>query len=143
MRRFGVDYVDELLAVADYGPLAEISSIACGSPMFSMSAPQYGLPRPLFVFTECLCWLSQAIRSGVWTYYEATPRARQEALCKALQDSAPRAVAEFYERGMIDWEDEDKIGRVDRWIEANEGALLRWLRDFAAANRDAVLEVTA
>jgi hypothetical protein len=143
MRRFSVEYVDKLLAVADYGPLAELSAIAWGSPMFSRNAPEYGLPRPLFVVVEGLCWLSQAIRSGVWTYYEATPRARQDAMCKALRERAPGDVADFYERGMTDWEDEDKMRAVDQWIEANEGPLLHWLRDFAVENRGAVLEGTA
>jgi len=143
MRRFGVEYIDRLLTGKEYGQLAELSSIICGSPRFSRNVIDYGLPPIAFTFVEALCWFAQAIRSGVWKYYEAIPLPRQEAMSKALRRLAPAGYAEWYERGMAIWDDEEKISAVDNWIEGNDIEAQKWLRQLAAANRDEILAVTA
>lgn len=143
MRRFGVQYVDGLLTGEDYHQLAELSAIVCGSDRFAPAAPDYGLPLPGFVFVEALCWFAQAARSGAWTYYEATPRPRQEAMARALRGHGPVGYADWYERGMTEWEDEDRMRAVDCWMEANTAAAERWLREFVRQHREVMIELTA
>ena len=142
MRRFGLEYIQRLLESSDYMDLVQLSGIVCASSKFSSTVPDYNLPPPLFVFVETLCWFAQAIRSGVWTYHEATPQPRQEATLKALRDFAPPDFAEQYQRGMAEWKDPEQIQAVDEWIEANDEKYNRWLRDWALQNRDLVVEVT-
>jgi hypothetical protein len=102
MARFGSKYIDELIAGDEYGQLAEISAIFCGCARFSRRAPDYGLPPVGFMFVETLLWFAHAIRSGVWTYFEATPVLRQEAMFLTLREHAPQGFADWYKRGMQD-----------------------------------------
>jgi hypothetical protein len=143
MRRFGIEYIDRLLAGEEHGQLAELSSIICGSSMFSRHAPDYGLPPAAFLFVEALCWFAQAARSGVWTYYEATPLPRQLAMSESLRRFAPSGYAEWYARGMALWHDEEKIPAVDNWIKSTDSEAKRWLRQLAVTNRDEILAATA
>lgn len=107
-----------------------------------LQAPDYGLPTFAFVFAETLLWFAQAIRSGVWTYYEATPALRQRVMAAALRIHAPQGFADSYERGMLDWRDELKIHAVDVWIETNDAAANAWLRSLARENRETLLALT-
>lgn len=141
-RKYAVEYIDRLLRGETCHDLVELSQAVCSSPQFTLQAPDYGLPPFAFVFAETLLWFAQAIRSGVWTYYEATPAARQRAMAAALRAHAPDGYAEWYERGMADWGDEQRIVAVDDWIEANEDAANTWLRQLARANREALLAMT-
>jgi ABC-type proline/glycine betaine transport system substrate-binding protein len=95
------------------------------------------------VFVETLNWLSMAIRSGVWTYYEATPQARQDALAAALRQAASAELASRYEQGMRDWRDETRIAAVDRWMKTNEDATDEWLRALLRRSREGLLELAA
>ena len=74
----------------------------------------------MFLLVEMLCWSAQAIRSGVWTYYEATGTSRQEAMYQALRQYAPNGFAETYLQGMQDWRDQSLIRVIDDWIGAND-----------------------
>jgi hypothetical protein len=143
MRRFSVEYIDELLAGDDYGQLAQLSSILCASAGFSSGVSDLGLPQPALLFVEALCWFAQALRSGAWTYYEATPLDRQEAVLSALRAHAPPEFGEWYEYGLAHWESPERMQAADEWIEANEGKAERWLRDYLAANRAMVIALTA
>jgi hypothetical protein len=142
MRRFAVSYIDALLHGDDHCQLAELSSIICVAPSFSQVAPDYGLPLLAFIFVEAQCWFAQSLRSGAWTYYEATPRYRQEAMSKALRHCAPQAYADWYERGMSDWTDQAKVCAVDSWIAASDEATQRWLRRLISESRDIVMKLT-
>jgi hypothetical protein len=142
MGRFSVEYIDELLAGAEYGQLVEISAIICGSAGFSRNSPDYGLPTVGFVFAEALTWFAQAIRSSVWTYYEATPLARQQAMLSALRELAPAPFAAWYKRSMDDWTDLTKIRALDNWLEAKAKEANDWLRNLLVENREIVLQLT-
>jgi hypothetical protein len=142
MPRYSVTFIDNLLTSDNPPRLAELSSIVCGTDKFEASSPDYGLPPIAFLFVEGLLWMSQALRSGVWTYYEATPISRQNALRGALRQFAPAAYGDWYERGMIDWKDEVRIEQVDKWMEANEAGFLEWLRELLVANREVVISLT-
>jgi hypothetical protein len=94
MPKFSQAYLDTLFSSPDFSKLVEL----CGylQDGLNRSEPGYGYPQPVFVFLESLLWFSQAIRSGAWTYYEATPRARQDAMLRALEREAPRGFAAHY-----------------------------------------------
>src|SRR4051812_46254302 len=108
-RKYAIQYIDRLLAGTTYHDLVEISSALRSSPQFTVTAPDLGLPPFALVFVEMLAWFAQAIRSGVSTYYEATPANHQAAMAGALRAFAPEEFAVWYERGMADWRDLTKI----------------------------------
>jgi hypothetical protein len=133
MPKFSQGYLDALFSSRDYGKLVEPSGYL--QEGLSRSDPTYGYPRPVFVLVESLLWFAQAIRSGAWTYYEATPRARQDAMLCALESDAPKDFATHYALGMQNWQDEGKIGVVDVWIENHDEDNNRWLWDLVNAHR--------
>ena len=92
---------------------------------------------------EAQCWLAQSLRSDAWTYYEATPQLRQEALLNELRQWSPPEYADWYDRGMADWTDQVKIRAVDSWIKAHEDDCFRWLRQLIGEARNIVMELTA
>jgi hypothetical protein len=112
-RKYAESYIAGLIAGNEYGNLFDLSSAICSCPSFAPSKPDYGLPTPAFVYVESLLWFAQAIRSGVWTYYEATTLERQSVMNAALQEFAPDDFALHYAHGMRDWQDETKIDAVD------------------------------
>ena len=141
-RKYAVQYIDRLLDGETYHDLVELSSIMCSSSQYTSQAPDYGLPTFAFLFAETLQWFAQSIRSGVWTYYEATPVLRQRVMAAALRAHATPEFADWYERGMTGWKDEQRIRAVDDWIEANDNAANAWLRLFARENREALLAMS-
>jgi hypothetical protein len=143
MRRFSASYVDRLLKGDDYPQLAELCAIVCGASSFSPDKSDYNLPTPAVTFVEALGWFAQTIRSGAITYFEATSRARQEAMSNAMRDYAPETYAIWYERGMANWTDELKIRALDDWVAANEDAVHAWLRKLIVDHREIMLELTA
>jgi hypothetical protein len=124
---FSSSYLDSLFASCDYGKLIELSGLIYGSPAYHSDIPNYGLPVPAFIFVESLLWFAQAIRSGTWTYFEATPVARQEAMRSGLERMAPAAYAMNFTLGMRNWQDPERMDQVDRWIEAHEEENTHWL----------------
>jgi hypothetical protein len=131
--KFTQAYLDALFSAPEFEKLVEIAGYFYGSEEYRRDAPDFGLPQPAFVFQETLTWFSQAIRSGVWTYYEATPRVRQEAMHRALECEAPSGYAATYSLGMETWEDDLKCQGIDEWIAAHENDCNQWL--WCLANR--------
>jgi hypothetical protein len=134
-KKFAQAYLDELFSTPEFTKLIEIAGYFAATDEYRTDAPDFGLPRPVFVFHETLLWFSQAIRSGVWTYYEATPRARQEAMLNALAGEAPLGYAAIYLLGMATWQDEVKRRYVDAWIEGHEENCNQWLWRLANQHR--------
>ena len=141
-RKYAVQYAERLLDGTTYHDLVELSSALCSCPQFTVTAPDLGLPQFAFVFVETLAWFAQAICSGVWTYYEATPENHQAAMAGALRAFAPGEFAVWYERGMKDWRDRTRIRAVDDWMKENDEAANAWLRAFARAHREDILAMT-
>jgi hypothetical protein len=75
---------------------------------------------------------------GAWTFYEATPPARQEAMFRELKEHAPEELAAQYARGMKDWRNRSKIARVDQWIRAREDVCHHWFWDLLLDHRPAI-----
>jgi hypothetical protein len=141
-RRFSESYINRLLD-SDERTLADLTSIIGSSSRYDRQAPDHGLPQFAFAFTEGLLWLAQAIRSGAWTYYEATPIERQRAALNAFRSCLRPDIVDCYERGMRDWQDESLMEPVGRWIRAHEDDIDRELRRLLLDNRAEVLELSA
>lgn len=112
-RKFAIEYVDQLLEDVTYSGFTELSTAICSSRNFKSALPDYGLSQFAFLFVEALLWFSQAARSGVWTYHEVTPQARQDAMAIALHEFGAQELASWYERGTRDWRSETKVIAVD------------------------------
>jgi hypothetical protein len=78
-----------LFVAREYDGLVWLSALICGSEVFDPQEPAYGLEPPLFLFVEALAWFAQAIRSGVWTYFETTPVGRQQRMLALLKTIGP------------------------------------------------------
>jgi hypothetical protein len=143
MHRFSANYLEALFVSREYEKLAELSAIICGSPGFRAEAPDYGLPMPAFTFVECLLWFAQAVRSGVWTYFEATPTNRQQALLGALERLAPSGFAKRYAFGCQFWRDEMKMKELDQWMDSHDEENTVWLWSLVNAHRHTIQELCA
>jgi hypothetical protein len=105
-RKYSSRYWDSLFKSREYGQLVDLSSALCSCPAFRGADTEYGLPRAAFTFVEGLVWFAQANRSGVWTYFESTPQARQSAMLDALETGrAPPGFAAHYAFGIAQLED--------------------------------------
>ena len=136
MAKFSQTYLDSLFASLDYGKLVELSGYLQDG--IRRSEPTYGYPEPVFVFLESLIWFAQAMRSGALTYFEATPKARQDAMLRALEREAPQGFATYYALGMQGWQDERKIEIVDLWMESHDEEGHHWLCRLVNEHRDTI-----
>jgi hypothetical protein len=136
--RYSAKYLDDLFTSDQYENLVQISSLLCACDRFAAAEPDYGLPTPLFVFVQGLLWFAQSARSGTWTYYEATPVTRQNAMLSALQTVGAVSVAAQYAEGMLHWRDEARMKTLDDWLQNHDTANTQWLRQLVCANREAV-----
>ena len=137
-RKFSQAYLDQLFSASDVSKFVEINGYLCGSDTYDRSQPTYGFPGPIFVFVESLVWFSQSIRSGAWTYHEATPPLRQAAMLQALREHAPEELVLQFAGGMKDWRNMSKIAQVDEWIRAREDVCNRWLWHLLLDHRPAI-----
>jgi hypothetical protein len=128
-------FVGGLFGSRDYDGLVWLSSAICGSPGFDLQHPMYGLPRALFLFVESLAWFAQALRSGAWTYFEATPHARQQEMLAALRDFAPEGFGQQYSAGMKLWKDPARVAGLDNWLLRNDDQNNAFLWRLAEQNR--------
>ena len=131
-------YLDGLFANRDYEGLVWLSSMICGSSGFDLQHPSYGLSRSLFLFVESLFWFAQSSRSGVWTYFEATPATRQQNMLEALRELGPTGFDEQYGIGMGEWTNVEQAAGVDKWLWENEHTNNAFLWQLAEQNRAAM-----
>src|SRR5437667_12569448 len=113
-------YVGSLFATRDDDGLVWLCCAISGCGQFNLQSPTYGLPKALFLFLESLNWFAQGLRSGVWTYFEATSSMRQQEMLAALRDLAPAGFDEQYAAGMKGWTDAAQSAEVDKWLDQNE-----------------------
>ncbi len=135
MARYTDAYIDRLISSKGFLELVELQGIFFGWSGCDFNLPNFGFHSSVFTFNESLTWFSQAIRSGVWTYYEATPIERQEAMFAALQIHAPIEFSKQYKYGIEHWKDVERIESLDSWIEDNEFMCNEWLFDLLLKNR--------
>jgi hypothetical protein len=126
-QKFTQAYLDALFSTPEFMKLVEIAGYFRGAEQYRSDEPSLGLPRPVFVFQETLMWFSQTIRSGAWTYYEATPKTRKQAMLRALESEAPPGYAATYSLGMKTWQDDVKCNVVDTWVSSHEEDCNQWL----------------
>lgn len=128
MPRFSPAYLEQLLCDDQLESLVELQGIILGSPYIRPNQADYGLPAEGLVFVETLAWFTQALRSGAWTYFEATSEATQVATLQALVRHAPAGYAERYSHGARYWHDGERLKVLDEWIEAQTDLCEEWLR---------------
>ena len=132
-------YLDRVCETRDYQDLVWISGVLCGSRQFKAQDPAYALPDPAFSLVERLVWFAQGIRSGAWTYFEATPPERQTAMLAILEcDVSHPAFAERYALGMRDWRVPANLRALDAWLDDNDelNTAIAW--QTAAAHRELI-----
>jgi hypothetical protein len=136
MIRVAPVYLDRIFDTAEYDGLTWLSSMICASEVFRPQHVTYGLPQPLFLLVEGLLWFAQSGRSGVRTYFEATPVDRQRAMLQALEHvAAPKDVLGNYQSGMEAWRDPFRTTNLDCWIDRNDEAITRYLWGLAKTHR--------
>jgi hypothetical protein len=134
-------YLDRMFSERDEASLTLLSSVICGAQAFDRGHATYGLPSSLFLFVEGLLWFAQSWRSGSWTYFEATPLERQQAMLEELRTHAPKGWADQYAFGMRHWQDTERLSALDTWLEGRDKANSEFLWDHLAQYR-AILEET-
>ena len=134
MSLYSDKYIDALLDRTDYASLVEMQGIIWSSIQINKHAASYGLPLPIFVFVEVLGWFAQSIRSGSWTYFEATSPERQRSLLEALICIKPD-YGKQYHYGMKQWRDISAIKELDAWIEREDEKCNSWLREILREHR--------
>lgn len=111
------EYLEKLCEEKDYSGLCWLSAVLCGSNRLEARGLTYGLPSALFLLIEGLTWFAQGQRSGVWTYFEATPQVRQQAMIEAFQQQDwPSDFSENYLFGMKNWSNPESVSMLDRWL---------------------------
>jgi hypothetical protein len=128
-------YLEEIFLRRDEQSLAWLSSVICGTASFHQQHPTYGLVPSLFLFLEDSLWFAQSIRSGSWTYFEATPRERQQAMLEELRTQAPPGWSEQYAFGMNHWRDSERLAVLDAWIDEQDRANSEFLWNHLARHR--------
>ena len=126
MPRYSTSYLAQLLERRDYTALVDLQGVALGWEGFSKDDPSFGWPLPVFVVFELLTWLAVADRSGVWTYYDATPVARLNCVLTALDKLQAVELHRQYGYGKDHWKDEKASEALDHWIRAFEQTLIDW-----------------
>lgn len=135
MPRYSERYLEGLLEGSDYGSLVELQGLLLLLPDYDVSRPTRGLPPHFFVVVEGLQWFAQAGRSGVWTYFEATPPPRQHAMVNALGQLGADELARRYQRGIEQWQDPAAMMELDSWISAADEGAHQWLRTLLRTHR--------
>ena len=137
------EYLKKLCDEKDYFGLCWLSSVLCGSTRFEAKDPTYGLPSALFLLVEGLTWFAQGQRSGVWTYFEATPIVHQRAMVKAFQEQEwPSDFSEHYLLGMENWRNSENIFMLDRWLVKKDDINNALLWEIVANNGKLIQETT-
>lgn len=136
MSRYSAQYVAQLVAQQDYGALVDLQGITLGWDRFDPKDLSFGLPQPIFAVFEVLTWLAQADRSGVWTYYEATPVPRQDRVIIALEALQADELRHQYIYGKEHWRIAEAIGQLDNWLSENEQSTIRWAFSVLVAHPD-------
>lgn len=136
MSRYSPQYVAQLVAQHDYSALVDLQGIALGWDRFDATNPSFGWPQPIFAVFEILTWLAQADRSGVWTYYEATPVPRQDCVVAALEALQADELRHQYSYGRDHWRIAEAIGQLDNWLSENERSTIGWAFSVLGAHPD-------
>lgn len=126
MPRYSQQYIANLIGQHDYEALVDLQRAASGSTLYDTRHPSFGWPCAIFVIFELVTWIAQADRSGVWTYYEATPFARMNCVLATLETLGAVELHQQYAYGRKHWQDEDACDKLDPWIRENEPAIIDW-----------------
>ena len=139
--RFSAEYIDALLASAEPPLGIDLHAIITSASSFNRAGLNHGLPEALFAYVETLSWEAASFRSGVCTYYEATPENVQQQVLTALKRLAPTDIADTYGKGIFLWRSVQKAAVIDCWLASNADRVKEWAHNLAKAHRDALVEI--
>ena len=127
--RYSAGFLDRLYSTGSiYDLWSELSTIE----------RHHSLPKGSWTFCRLVEWFS-ASRSGIWTYYEATPLSQQEQLVGELDAFLDLAgIARYYRLGMATWASEKEIQQIDKWIRQQEQTIESALIRLARGERELI-----
>ncbi len=80
------------------------------------------LPKYSDCFLKISHWFGLG-RNGVWQYYEVTPIAEQKEVLSIISSLNIPEVEKWYKYGMAEWQNEEKIGALDTWLNSESRTL--------------------
>ena len=106
-------------------------------------------PDFVSVFLELSSWRGSSLRSGVWTYYEATDKKQVEAVIRYLQRySSDEEICRMYALGNHEYSDEkyqsefeypqewiEESEIIDKWIFENEECITEYMQKILRSNK--------
>jgi hypothetical protein len=123
LARYAKSYVDQLYQAKDVFALHGVIGVV---------GRQRQLPEQFSVFTRLWEWCCST-RSGIWQYYECLPAHECESFAGVLERFELRELAERYRAGVSTWQEPDRCGELDRWIDEHwcelEAAAFRLIAD--------------
>ena len=100
-------------------------------------------------------WFGTSERSGVWTFYEATPQSDIQKAVVYLKQHNDTELAYIIESGIHDYQNpvylndfeypEEWISEseeIDKWIDEHRDWLCQWLYNFLIANEKIIVDLT-
>lgn len=105
-------------------------------------------PNFVIAFLELSSWMGTSLRSGVWTYYEATKREEIHRTIEYLYQFAPdEEISRMYALGNHNYSDEkyqtdfnypqewlDEYELIDQWIFGHEKKIISFLQNILKTN---------
>lgn len=108
-------------------------------------------PLCVTVFMTISNWFAMSLRSGVWTFYEATKPSDIALTIEFLKETENKELCGIFSFGVHDYQnpkyaenfdypDEwiEESGRIDDWISEHEDWLYNWERELLLKYRDVI-----
>jgi len=124
--RYAKSYIDRLYEEKDIFELDYLISFVAG---------KRELPEQFSLFLRLWDWCCST-RYGTWQYYEHIAADDFEATARALERFGLRELADRYRWGMSTWNEPERGGEFDDWIESHWSELETMAFRLIADSRD-------
>lgn len=130
---YAKSYIDKFFnSIDEYGSKVELFGIAYAE--FEKS--QNTMLEWVIELSEIMNWQAMSCRSGVWTYYEVLDTDSAKALIKNLKAKNESEIFNKYIEGINDYEDEELMDEIDKWITKNETKIYKYIEEILITNRE-------